>query len=47
MTALDSDQSSYKQSEEEDTEPESDVEDVEFSGMGMGHVQPQQSLLLL
>lgn len=32
MTALDSDQSSYKQSEEEESEPESDMEDVEFSG---------------
>ena len=31
MTALDSDQSSYKQSEEEESELESDVEDVEFS----------------
>ena len=32
MTALDSDQSSYKQSEEEDTDPDTDIEDIEFSG---------------
>ena len=31
VTALDSDQSSYKQSDEEESELESDVEDVEFS----------------
>ena len=32
VTAFDSDQSSYKQSEEEESDQESDMEDIEFSG---------------
>ena len=31
VTALDSDQSSYKQSDEEESELETDTEDIEFS----------------
>ena len=49
MTGLDSDQSSYKQSDEEDSDPETDVEDVEFSGTGPTNNHPSlpHSLTLL
>ena len=33
VTALDSDQSSYKQSDDEESDQETDVEDIEFSGI--------------